>query len=74
MIEFISVFLILSLLYGIRLYILIGSIAFLSDIILASFLGPAIIWTKMYGYVLSKVGITAYYTLYFDDKKPDSTV
>jgi hypothetical protein len=74
MIEFISIFLILSLLYAIRLYISVGSMAYLSDIILVSFLGPAIFWTKLYGYVLSKLGIHVYYTLFFDERKDDSTI
>lgn len=74
MIEFISVFLVLSLLYGIRLYISVGSMAFLSDIVLASFLGPAVIWTKIYGTVLSFCGVNVYYMIHFDERKDNSTV
>ena len=72
--EAIIVFLVLSLLYGIKLYISIGSQVYLADIVLASFLAPSVLWLKIYGTVLSFCGIKAYYMIAFDEIKPDSGV
>lgn len=74
MIELTIGFLLISFLYGIRLYFTIGNRVDFRDIVLTSFLGPSVLWMKVYGYVLSLVGISVYYMFVFDEENNDQGV
>lgn len=64
----------LCVIYAGMLYISIGSRVDIRDILLVSLLAPSIFWLKVYGSVLSFLGIQVYYMMVFDEENPEEGV